>query len=78
MRPEDRFLQSIPVLRSSSTERRNTVSKVEKFKARRSLVSEAQASFGKRLGLDLTGRSVNVAHALIEDAIDVGFHGRMT
>lgn len=39
-------------------------------------VTEAQIEFGHRLGIDLSGRSINVALAMIEDSIDTQFHGR--
>jgi hypothetical protein len=40
------------------------------------LVSDAQIQFGCRLGLALTGKTVGVARAMIEDAIDCQFYGR--
>lgn len=40
------------------------------------LVNEDQIAFGLRIGLDLKGRSVRVASALIEELIDVSFHGK--
>ncbi len=36
-------------------------------------LSEKQIAFGKRLGLDLEGKSVSVALAMIHDAIDWNF-----
>lgn len=41
-----------------------------------SLVTEAQIQFGRRIGLDLAGKSVGVARAMIEDAIHCQFYGR--
>ena len=38
-------------------------------------VSNSQASFGAKLGLDLRGCTLSVAAARIEDAIDIGFRG---
>ena len=40
------------------------------------LVTELQVEFGRRLGLDLAGKTIGVARAMIEDAIDSGFYGR--
>lgn len=40
------------------------------------VVNERQIDFGKRLGLDLRGKSQGVAEAMIQDAIDTQFHGR--
>jgi hypothetical protein len=39
-------------------------------------VTEAQIEFGRRLGLDLAGKTVGVARAMIEDANDCQFYGR--
>jgi len=39
-------------------------------------VSEAQIEFGRRIGLDLRGKSVAVARAMIEDQILSQFYGR--
>jgi hypothetical protein len=39
-------------------------------------VTEAQIEFGRRLGLDLAGKTVGVARAMIEDAIDCQFYGK--
>ena len=39
-------------------------------------VTEAQIQFGRRIGLDLAGKTVGVAQAMIEDAIDRQFYGR--
>ncbi|HXW71877.1 MAG TPA: hypothetical protein VEK34_10615 [Methylocella sp.] len=39
-------------------------------------VSEAQIQFGRRIGLDLAGKTVAVARAMIEDAIHYQFYGR--
>jgi hypothetical protein len=33
-------------------------------------VTEAQIQFGRRIGLDLAGKTVSVARAMIDDAID--------
>ena len=41
-----------------------------------SFVTEVQIQFGRRIGLDLVGKTVGVARAMIEDAIDCQFHGR--
>ena len=41
-----------------------------------SLVTEAQIEFGRRIGLDLSGKTVGLARAMIEDAIDPEFSGR--
>jgi hypothetical protein len=43
---------------------------------RMSFVTEAQIQFGRRIGLDLAGKSVGVARAMIEDAIHCQFYGR--
>jgi hypothetical protein len=40
------------------------------------VTTEAQIEFGRRLGLDLAGKTVGVARAMIEDAIDCQFYGR--
>jgi len=40
------------------------------------VVNEAQVQFGRNLGLDLAGKTVGVAQAMIEDAIDTQFYGR--
>lgn len=40
------------------------------------IVNDSQIAFGISLGLDLTGKSVRVAQAMIEDLIDTQFHGR--
>jgi hypothetical protein len=39
-------------------------------------ITEAQIQFGRRVGLDLAGKSVSVARAMIEDAIHCQFYGR--
>jgi hypothetical protein len=39
------------------------------------LVTEAQIIFGKRLGLDLSGKPVGEAKAMIFDVIERDFHG---
>lgn len=39
-------------------------------------VTEAQIQFGRRIGLELAGKSLGVARAMIEDAIDCQFYGR--
>jgi hypothetical protein len=39
-------------------------------------VNERQIGFGKRLGLELDGKSVGVAQAMINDAIQRGFYGK--
>ncbi|MGB6213576.1 hypothetical protein [Pseudomonas mandelii] len=39
------------------------------------LTSKSQISFGKRLGLDLAGKSTGVARAEIDDALTINFHG---
>lgn len=39
------------------------------------LTNEAQVAFGKRLGLDLMGKSVGVARAEIDDAIARHYYG---
>ena len=39
-------------------------------------VTEAQIQFGRRIGLDLEGKTVGVALAMIEDAIHCQFYGR--
>ena len=41
-----------------------------------SFVTEAQIQFGRRIGLDLAGKTVGVARAMIEDAVDRQFYGR--
>ena len=38
-------------------------------------VSDDQARFSTKLGLDLRGCTLSVAAARIADAVDVGFHG---
>ena len=40
-----------------------------------STVGEAQVAFGNRLGIDLSGKSVGVARAMIEDVIERDFSG---
>ena len=40
------------------------------------LVNEAQVQFGRNIGLSLKGKTVGVARAMIEDAIDRHFYGR--
>ena len=40
------------------------------------LVTETQIDFGRRLGLDLSGKTVGVALAMIHDTMDTQFHGR--
>ena len=37
---------------------------------------EKQIQFGRRIGLDLAGKTVGIARAMIEDAIDCQFYGR--
>jgi hypothetical protein len=39
-------------------------------------VTEAQIQFGRRIGLDLAGKSGGIARAMIEDAIHCQFYGR--
>jgi len=39
-------------------------------------VTEAQSQFGRRIGFDLEGKTVGVALAMIEDAIDCQFYRR--
>jgi hypothetical protein len=39
-------------------------------------VTEAQIQFGRRIGLDLAGKTVRVAQAMIEDAIHCQFYAR--
>jgi hypothetical protein len=39
-------------------------------------VTETQIQFGRRIGLDLAGKTVGVARAMIEDAIYCQFYGR--
>ena len=39
-------------------------------------LTEAQIAFGTRLGLDLNNKSVGVAYAMIEDAVQQGFFGQ--
>jgi hypothetical protein len=39
-------------------------------------VTEAQIAFGKRLGLELEGKSIGVAYAMIADAIQQSFFGK--
>jgi hypothetical protein len=41
-------------------------------------VTGAQIQFGRRIGLDLAGKTVGVAQAMIEDAIDRQFTGATT
>jgi hypothetical protein len=41
-----------------------------------SFVTEAQVRFGRRIGLDLQGKTLGVARAMIEDAIDSQFYDR--
>ena len=38
-------------------------------------ITEAQIQFGMRVGADLRGKSVGVARAMIDDAIEGQFHG---
>ncbi len=40
------------------------------------LVTETQIGFGRRLGLDLSDKTVGVALAMIYDAMDTQFHGQ--
>jgi hypothetical protein len=40
------------------------------------VVTAPQIEFGRRLGLDLEGKTVGVARAMIEDAIDCQFYGK--
>ena len=40
------------------------------------LVTEAQIEFGRRFSLDLYGKTVGVALAMVQDAVDTQFHGR--
>ncbi|WMT71911.1 hypothetical protein [Bradyrhizobium sp. Ash2021] len=39
-------------------------------------VTQAQIDFGRRLGLELSEKSIGVAHALIQDAIQRSFFGK--
>ena len=39
-------------------------------------VSETQIAFGRRIGLELSDKSIGVAQAMINDAIQQGFFGR--
>jgi len=38
-------------------------------------VNDAQIEFGKKIGLNLSGKSIGVAKAIIEDAFDIQFNG---
>lgn len=40
------------------------------------LVTEPQMEFGRRIGLDLSGKTAGVALAMIHDTVDMQFHGR--
>jgi hypothetical protein len=40
-----------------------------------SFVTETHIQFNRRIGLDLAGKTVGVARAMIEDAIDCQFYG---
>lgn len=40
------------------------------------IVTETQIQFGRRIDLDLTGKTIGVARAIIEDAIYCQFYGR--
>lgn len=39
-------------------------------------VTQAQIDFGRRLGLELSEKSIGVAHAMIQDAIQRSFFGK--
>jgi hypothetical protein len=49
---------------------------IERRRRPMNIVTQAQIEFGRRIGLELSGKVVGVARAMIEDVIDSEFYGR--